>query len=190
MINDYFTFSQNLEENYINNIETQLNSLEFISSQINNQEYLPNKRSSKIKWIPYNTEFNYLYKDLYSLVNNANNSFFKFSLNFNPIEDIQYSKYTSTPQDHFDWHIDTHPNFPPDYLRKLSLTIQLSDPNEYEGGDLEISLQGPEKTIILKPPKEKGKIIIFPSYMWHRVTPVTKGIRKSLVWWVGGAPFR
>ena len=76
MINDYFTFSQNLEENYINNIETQLNSLEFISSQINNQEYLPNKRSSKIKWIPYNTEFNYLYKDLYSLVNNANNSFF------------------------------------------------------------------------------------------------------------------
>jgi len=70
--------------------------------------------------------------------------------------------------------------------RKISITVQLSDPDEYEGGDFEF-LIGKE---IIKLPRKKGCAIVFPSYFLHRVTPVTKGTRKSLVLWGSGQPFR
>ena len=64
--------------------------------------------------------------------------------------------------------------------------MQLSSPDEYEGGDLEINIGSTP----LKVKKQKGHIAIFPSFLLHRVSPVTKGLRKSLVWWVGGSQFR
>ena len=70
--------------------------------------------------------------------------------------------------------------------RKISMTVQLSDGGEYEGGDFEIMRnREPEKL-----PKGKGTVLVFPSYILHRVTPVTSGIRKSLVLWLGGASFK
>ena len=72
-------------------------------------------------------------------------------------------------------------------LRKLSVSIQLSDPASYEGGDLEINMGSFSKTAA----RDKGALIIFPSYALHRVHPVTSGERHSLVAWiVGNAPFR
>ncbi|MFT7073376.1 MAG: PKHD-type hydroxylase [Patiriisocius sp.] len=66
------------------------------------------------------------------------------------------------------------------------MTIQLSDPNDYEGGDLRFMINKE----IVNAPKEKGTIIIFPSFIMHRVTPITKGTRQSIVGWVSGPPYR
>jgi PKHD-type hydroxylase len=70
--------------------------------------------------------------------------------------------------------------------RKLSITVQLSDPSEYEGGELQFMIN----QHIITAPKEKGTAIIFPSFALHRVTPVTKGARKSIVGWIGGPPYK
>ena len=75
-------------------------------------------------------------------------------------------------------------------LRKVSLTVQLSDPSEYEGGDLEISKGGLSEDSGYKMHRGKGTVVIFPSYMMHRVTPVTRGTRRSFVLWVGGSHYK
>jgi PKHD-type hydroxylase len=73
--------------------------------------------------------------------------------------------------------------------RKVSITVQLSDPSEYEGGDLQYFRGGnPDNADTVF--KKKGYVFLFPSYMMHRVTPVTQGVRKSLVLWVGGEHYR
>jgi len=69
--------------------------------------------------------------------------------------------------------------------RKISVTVQLSAPDEYEGGDLQFNI-GRQITA----PRVQGAAVIFPSFYLHRVTPVTKGVRKSFVLWVGGEPYR
>ena len=77
-------------------------------------------------------------------------------------------------------------------MRKLSMIIPLVDGNEYEGGDFEINLNNPENDnniVSIKEAKIKGTIIVFPSFVWHRVTPVTSGTRYSLVIWNLGKPF-
>ena len=70
--------------------------------------------------------------------------------------------------------------------RKVSLTVQLTDGDDYEGGDLQL-WRGNTR---LNAPRGKGTVVIFPSYMMHRVTEVTKGTRESLVLWVGGDHYR
>lgn len=99
---------------------------------------------------------------------------------------------------HYDWHTDqkhapiesSDINFH-HKVRKLSLTLQLSDSSAYEGGNLEFRWlrDGKVVTKTLTGAREKGTIIIFPSFIWHRVTPVTKGERISLVNWSLGRPF-
>jgi PKHD-type hydroxylase len=71
--------------------------------------------------------------------------------------------------------------------RKISITIQMSESDEYAGGDLELWTGGKES---IKAPRGKGVAVLFPSYILHRVSPVTDGIRKSLVLWVGGSHYR
>ena len=71
--------------------------------------------------------------------------------------------------------------------RKVSITVQLSGSDEYEGGELEYWKGGQD---IQKAPRGKGVVFIFPSYMMHRVTPVTKGVRRSFVLWVGGGHYK
>ena len=84
-----------------------------------------------------------------------------------------------------DWHFDS---IPTQSTRKLSYTIQLSDSNEYEGGDLEFFDGGSNMT---NPEfRQKGNIIVFPSYSWHHITPVTKGIRYAMVGWIHGPTYK
>ena len=85
----------------------------------------------------------------------------------------------------YKWHLDKGPgeDRPP---RKLSMVLGLLDPDEYEGGDFEIKT-GVESQVL---PLKKGRVIAFPSWTLHRVTPVTKGIRKTVVIWVGGPKFK
>jgi PKHD-type hydroxylase len=99
-------------------------------------------------------------------------------------EPMQYLQYDSLIEAHYGAHIDCGPlNVPP---RKLSVVLQLTDPSEYEGGDLEIITSDEP----VKVPKKRGALILFPSFRLHRVTPVTKGLRKTIVGWIAGPSFR
>ena len=114
-----------------------------------------------------------------------------FKYNINGLETIQFTKYTTGQ--HYDWHIDMADETTSNQSRKLSMVIPLTDPSEYTGGELEIQSlrsapEGNRKlpSITKKEFKAKGTKVLFPSHVWHRVKPVTKGIRYSLVgWWVG-----
>lgn len=96
-------------------------------------------------------------------------------------EPPQYLVYHDSEEGHFDWHMDQGSRTP----RKLSLTLQLTDPSRYEGGELQFNGGN-----IVCAPKERGAAIAFPSYILHRVTPVTAGTRKSIVAWITGPSFR
>ena len=102
---------------------------------------------------------------------------------------IQYGVYK--PSGHYTWHKDADlfaaENKPDLTLRKLSVTVQLSEPDDYEGGELQ--LQGPDGDLYTCP-KERGTIIVFDSRTLHRVRPIKSGVRKSLVGWVNGPRWR
>jgi|TARA_B100000035_G_C21022974_1_gene564848 PKHD-type hydroxylase len=105
-----------------------------------------------------------------------------FGFDIRDVFDMQYSEYHESYEGHYDWHTDTSPDVDNMYQRKLSMSIQLSAAHEYEGGNLEIG------GVDLSDPKykDKGTVVVFPSLMPHRVAPVTKGLRKSLVTWCEG----
>ena len=107
-----------------------------------------------------------------------------FMLDIEGIEAIQYTKYSGEEEQFYDWHLDSYKEWRK-FNRKISGVLLLSDPDEYEGGELEIIHDGnPNNSIKFKP--DKGHISFFASNMPHKVHPVTKGIRRSLVFWVEG----
>jgi len=140
-------------------------------------------RSSRIKWVPQNQEWSWMYEKLMNLIEEANEKHWRFNI-VNAPEMIQYTEYIDTDGGHYTWHQDIGSGRPSH--RKISVTVQLSDPDEYEGGDLEIWSGG---SSIFKAEKQAGLAVIFPSYMMHRVTPVIKGCRRSFVLWVGGSHY-
>lgn len=156
---------------------------EHVTEDLELDESLPEIRRSHIKWITPCEEWLWLYERLVNLIEEANASLWRFNLVTAP-EAIQYTEYWESENGHYDWHQDIGPGV--GSLRKISLTIQLSNPDEYEGGDLEIWCGG---NSVFKAEKQRGLACVFPSYMMHRVTPVTKGCRKSLVFWVGGTHY-
>ena len=143
-------------------------------------------RSSQIRWIPQNEEWWWLYNKLSDMIVTANNALWRFDLHSMP-EQIQFTEYYATENGHYTWHQDIGPGILS--KRKISITVQLSDPSEYDGGVLEMWQGGPQDSAV-KAYKGAGSVFIFPSYMMHRVTPVTRGVRKSFVLWVGGSHYR
>lgn len=117
-----------------------------------------------------------------------------FGFDIDGVQDIQYTEYNAEDKGFYDWHTDAgwcDNSFM--FQRKISMSIQLSDGDEYEGGDFEIQSSGWEDFCKSLPDggiRSKGTIIVFPSFASHRVTPVTKGTRKSLVSWIDGSMFR
>jgi len=142
-------------------------------------------RKSKVKWIPQSSSFNWLYNKLINQIQQTNSTSYKFDILGAP-EMIQYTEYSSQDKDHYNWHIDLGEEFT--CFRKISISILLSSPKEFEGGDLEFMTFNENSKKIA--PKNLGNITIFPSFIPHRVTPVIKGTRRSLVMWVGGKPFK
>jgi PKHD-type hydroxylase len=117
------------------------------------------------------------------------------------LEECQFTKYKKGQ--HYDWHRDSwdhpynKPNDPKEHgkIRKLSVTLNLSDPEDYTGGELEFDYNdgGPindSNRYVCKEILPKGSMVVFPSHIWHRVKPVTSGGRNSLVIWNLGYPFR
>jgi PKHD-type hydroxylase len=143
-------------------------------------------RSSSVKWIPKTIEWQWLYEKLFNMAIEANNALWHFDL-FTALDCIQYTEYYDVEGGHYNWHQDIGPGAMS--KRKISITVQLSDSDEYEGGELLLFKGGdPEKAEAA--PRGKGVVFIFPSYMMHRVTPITKGTRRSFVLWVGGTHYR
>lgn len=138
-------------------------------------------RKSQIKWLHHSENSDWLYNKIEAMIVEANQI---WGFDLHSIRDsIQYTEYYEGGG-HYDWHMDVGP-FPMNG-RKISITIQLSSPDEYEGGNFEIRTTNGIQTCV----KEKGTVILFPSYLLHRITPVTSGTRKSIVLWVGGSTYR
>jgi len=141
-----------------------------------------NIRNSQVSWLPVNKKTAWIYEWIWASVKNTNN--WKIDIR-GFYESIQYTVYDSAVgMPHYDWHTDTGPNM---NYRKISLTIQLSNTDEYSGGGFDLERGG-----MLDTPKyrEKGHAIMFPSILRHRVLPITSGIRKSLVVWIAGPHIR
>jgi PKHD-type hydroxylase len=138
-------------------------------------------RTSHISWIPFK-KMNDMYKDIEKIMKTTNGNHF----GFDDMQITEMAQYTEYPEGGFyDWHIDNDVNFAHEpTVRKISMTCLLSPENEFEGGDLELMKEG--KVAKLK----QGHAIFFASFIRHRVTPVIKGNRKSLVMWFGGTPFK
>lgn len=139
-------------------------------------------RKSNIRWVPYSDDFNWVYDRIMGYITEANNALWDFNLH-TVIDQIQYTEYQGNGG-HYDWHLDIGPNSI--NHRKVSVVVQLSNPDDYVGGDLELH---PGNTSFAVP-RKKGAVVVFPSFLLHRVTPLTSGLRRSLVLWAGGEPYK
>ena len=147
-----------------------------------------NIRPCNTKFHFYNDELGWFFEKTAALLENINDNFYQFDLW--GFEGFQYTEYAQR-DDRYGYHMDmiTGDNVP-EYLRstrKLSFILLLSDDDEYEGGQLDFNLS--EENLLI-PEQKKGRVIAFPSFMLHRVNPVTSGIRKSIVIWVTGPKFK
>jgi PKHD-type hydroxylase len=140
-------------------------------------------RRSKILFLPMDKNTNWLYNKVAKLIKEVNQRDFNFVLD--SIQQIQYTEYHATEQGNYDDHLDWSPNIL--RPRKVSMSIQLTDDHEYKGGDLQIKINA-NKPIIAS--RTKGDAFVFPSFLLHGVTPVTEGIRRSLVVWADGPEWK
>ena len=138
-------------------------------------------RTSRISWIPFK-KMPEMYKKIEKIIKQTNGNHF----GFDGMQITEMAQYTEYPEGGFyDWHVDNDVNMinePP--VRKISMTCLLSSENEFEGGDLELMSEGKVAKI------KQGYAVFFASFIRHRVAPVIRGNRKSLVMWFGGTPFR
>ena len=138
-------------------------------------------RKTEVKWFQPADDTIWVFDKLWKSINAVNRS---YKYDIAGIEDMQVARYSNGG--FYDWHLDIGSGI--DSRRKLSVTIQLSKPEEYKGGSLQFF--GNEFKTHFSPSKEIGTAIIFPSFLHHRVTSVTKGTRWSLVAWIIGPSFR
>jgi PKHD-type hydroxylase len=138
-------------------------------------------RKSEIAWLYPSDDLDWAYHRMTNVITSLNERFFGFDL-FGATEGFQFTKYTA-PGGKYGRHIDSATGR---LIRKLSFTVQLSNPADYKGGDLCLCLGDKSETM----KKEQGFVAVFPSYVLHEVKPVTQGTRYSLVSWITGKPFR
>lgn len=145
-------------------------------------------RKSEIRWINgLNPNSSWIKNMIFDFAQIANRNAFGFDIDF--INDIQYTVYKGENNGKYDWHHDTFWDDQKPYDRKISVIIQLSEGDvDYQGGNFELDPQFPQPNPTDL--RAKGTVFVFPSFLSHRVTPVTSGIRKSLVCWVEGPNFK
>lgn len=142
-------------------------------------------RNSQVAWVGAKPELRHIWEKISLAVAEVNSRFFHFDIT-GFYEPMQLSVYTETEQGHYSWHTD-YSNTDRHAPRKLSMAMLLSDPSEFEGGEFQVkTVDDTAQTLECK----KGRAWFFPSYTLHRVAPVTKGVRRSLVLWIGGPQFK
>ena len=142
-------------------------------------------RMCDIAWLnsdEVESDFDWIYATLSDTIKKVNNDYFQFDITH--LTALQFTMYDGKKQSNYKKHLDLGKQFP---NRKLSFSIQLSDDDEYTGGDLRFHYIKSQPEVA---PRRKGQIIFFPSWTVHDVTPVTQGIRYSLVGWVSGPNFK
>jgi PKHD-type hydroxylase len=156
------------------------------------------KRKSEVAFF----DDRWIYKEIQPYVKMAN-EYAGWNFDWDWTEQAQFTKYGLN--EHYGWHCDSYsepyrdvPDGMVGKIRKLSVTVSLSDPENYDGGDLEFDFRNNQDYEFTKEDakftcdqaKTRGSIIVFPSFVWHRVTPVTRGTRYSMVMWNLGSPWR
>ena len=138
-------------------------------------------RSSTIRWIDYqDPRVEWLVSQLGDMAKEANRQLYKLDL-YGFTEKLQFTEYEGQGA-HYDWHPDIGPNMT---KRKLSIVVQLSDEKDYEGGELLINTGH-----LMTPSKKQGTVVLFPSFLMHKVEPLRSGNRYSLVSWISGNTWR
>jgi|TARA_R110000803_G_scaffold64018_3_gene124827 PKHD-type hydroxylase len=211
-ISSYWYFKSALTPKFCDDIINYGLSKKLIRAETGNQQLLDkpklNKkqikdlkkiRDSEIVWL----DEPWIYREIHPYIHTANkNAGWNFEWDFS--EPCQFTKYKNNQ--FYDWHVDSYEKpfdnkdikYRYGKIRKLSVTCQLTDGSEYKGGELEFDFRdyNPNKRdeskhlIQAKEVLPKGSIIVFPSNSWHRVKPITKGTRYSLVLWNLGYPFK
>tara|TARA_R100001086_G_scaffold214719_1_gene130804 strand:+ start:616 stop:1254 length:639 start_codon:yes stop_codon:yes gene_type:complete len=207
--NNYWIFTKAISKTNCDKIIKACLKQSKIKGTVANSKLKLRARNCYVSWISED----WIYALLNPFIHTANrNANWNFQWDWNELS--QFTEYTKNQ--FYEWHTDQD-NKPyaadnkminlRNKTRKLSLTLQLTDPAEYDGGDFEFKWFDVEidlasefqyskqkfddkiKTVLVKEAKELGTIIIFPSFVWHRITPITKGKRQSLVNWSIGKPF-
>lgn len=142
------------------------------------------RRSNNV-WIDPNQSTQWIYERIRAVSADLNRRYFQYDLNM--VEPLQLAWYADDQLGFYDRHLDTtFGTVSQAASRKLSISVQLTDPAEYDGGELRFHMGGDP----IVAPKQQGTVIIFPSFIMHEVTPVTRGIRHSLVAWCHGPKFK
>jgi len=171
----------------VNQIHNLSNSYEVDRAKTDMKKYDlddSNIRRSDVIWIGYDENSKWLYEKVTRAVREINDETFGFELS--GAQPFQYTMYDSVEEGEYSWHIDTS-YCKDDDIRKLSVIILLSDTNDFSGGSFLVSPTGEKpKEILMK----KGRMVVFPSWVPHCVTPVLEGKRVSLVMWMHGKKFK
>jgi len=174
-LNEIIEYGHNL-----NLIKAEVKTNKFKNSNDDVQEIDETIRVSEIAWVVFNNESKWFYDKIATAIDDLNLRFYQFDLH--GFENMQFTVYDSKLSSKYDWHMDTlfgtaHDSF----TRKLSATLLLND--NFEGGNFEISRYS-------VPKMPAGSLIVFPSFMMHRVSPIIEGIRNSIVCWCVGPKFK
>ncbi len=179
-----FTAKKFVDSSFIDNVKNYLKNQKLVKAEFSHNDSdkdLDSIRNSQIHWM---TDAKYkdilipLYHELATKIRQVNNN--QWGLSIEGWEAFQYSEYDESYKGHYEWHTDygmKQLNQP--LSRKVSFSLGISDENDYEGGELLLKKDMNPQSFKL----DRGEIIIFPSWMLHKVTPVTKGLRKVIVGW-------
>jgi len=205
--NHFWYFKSALTPKFCNEVIAYANQKEQVMGRIGNYtnekldkeevKNLKRKRNSDLVWL----NDNWIYKEIHPYIHLANKNA-GWNFQWDRSESCQFTKYKHNQ--YYDWHVDSWDKpyktkgFDNGKIRKLSMTCQLTDGSEYTGGELEFDYRNYEPNmrdelkhkVQCKEILPKGSIIVFPSFVWHRVKPVTSGTRYSLVSWHIGDPFQ
>jgi PKHD-type hydroxylase len=139
-------------------------------------------RDTTVRWIEHdNEDFKPVWDLMWRHIQHANANAFGLDLDF--ARSVQFCEYHAERLSHYTWHSDVFWETDRPYQRKLTAILQLSDPASYEGGDLVLDYYRPPCPVRLR---ERGTIFVFPSFVHHKVEPITRGTRYSLVMWAEG----
>ena len=179
-----FNHENFVNDSYIDAVENYIEKQQLVKAKFrhnNNDTDLDAIRNSQIHWMTensYKDDLIPLYQELTNKIRQVNDKEWKWIID--GWEAFQYSEYDESYKGHYDWHIDYGMKTPDQPLsRKISFSLGISEKNEYEGGELITKMNINEDSYKLG----RGEIAIFPSWMLHKVTPVTKGRRKVIVGW-------
>jgi len=191
----YWYFKSALSHKFCDDLISYAKTKEQKEAFIGHSQKIKNKkaRNSNVVWL----NDPWIYKEIHPYINHANQQA-GWNFEWDYSETCQFTKYGKGQ--HYDWHCDSF-NTPyksedinfNNKIRKLSMSVSLSDKKDYKGGELEFQFRDTKdsnKTRVCKEILSKGSIVVFPSHVWHRVKPVKKGTRYSLVMWSLGYPFK